>query len=263
MSEVISVIASNALVKAAVIDVGIQWGLWAVASLLKTEKFYDLAGSSTFFLLAWLTLKWSGTFYTRQVAQTSCVSVWAIRLGTYLFMRIMKDGQDRRFNKVRDKPLMFMVYWTIQAVWIWITLLPSMMLNSKKKDAPLGTRDYTGWALWAAGFFIEALADRQKSVFKSDAENAGKWIQTGLWGLSRHPNYLGEILIWAGLFLPASSVLEGKEFLSVISPMFATFLLTKVSGIPILERQADKKWGHLTAYQDYKRNTAVLIPYIW
>ena len=110
---------------------------------------------------------------------------------------------------------------------------------------------------------IEATADYQKTKFRSNPLNKDKFVKTGLWSISRHPNYFGEILIWCGLFLPASNVLEGKEWLSIISPMFVSYLLTKVSGIPILEKYADRKWGALSEYQKYKQNTAKLIPFVW
>merc|ERR1711976_73654 len=86
-------------------------------------------------------------------------------------------------------------------MWIFVTLLPTLSLNSKRKDHELCVRDYAGWAIWAVGFFFEALADHQKSVFKANAENAGQFITSGLWSISRHPNYFGEILMWLGLYI--------------------------------------------------------------
>lgn len=264
MKVMLSALLEGPLVKAGLIDIGIQWGLWLVASYLKTEVFYDLAGSSTFLLLSWQTLRWGQSYHTRQVIQTLCVSAWSLRLGSYLFVRIINDkGVDKRFNRARDKPFLFFIFWTVQAAWIWITLAPSMLLNVKRDDAPLNLRDFIGWALWISGFLFEATADKQKSEFKSIPENQGKWIQTGLWRISRHPNYFGEMTLWFGLFLSASSVLEGMEWISVFSPVFVAFLLTKVSGIPILEKQADKKWGEVLEYQQYKMRTAKLIPFLW
>ncbi|KAM3617502.1 uncharacterized protein V6R79_007149 [Siganus canaliculatus] len=183
------------------------------------------------------------------------------RLGTFLFMRILKDGHDRRFNNVRDSPGTFFVYWTIQAMWVFVTLLPTLMLNTEKRDVPLGTRDYIGWTLWGIGFASEAIADQQKWLFKRNPDNAGKFIQSGLWAYSRHPNYFGEILQWTGLWLSASSVMQGPQYLSVASPLFVWFLLRFVSGIPILEKQAMKKWGSDPAFQDYIRNTPLLWPW--
>lgn len=258
---------ANPLIKAGIIDVGIQWGLWTVAAYFKTEIFYDLAGSSTFLFLAWKSLGWGNAYHTRQVIQTMCVSAWSLRLGSYLFVRIINDkGIDKRFNRVRGSPFLFFVYWTVQACWIWLTLAPTMILNTKRagnQKEELGMAEYVGWAMWLVGFLFEVVADTQKSSFRSDPSNHGKWISTGLWGISRHPNYLGEMLLWTGLFVSATSVLKGKEWLCAFSPAFVIYLLTRVSGIPLLERQAEKRWGQLPEYQLYKKNVACLIPYIW
>ncbi|XP_069509767.1 uncharacterized protein [Ambystoma mexicanum] len=245
----------------AALDFGLQWGLWGLAALLKTEKFYDLAGSGTFVLLANLSLRWGHTQYLRQKIQTGLVTVWGLRLGGFLFLRILKEGQDKRFNHARENPATFFVYWTLQGVWIFVTLLPTLILNLEKRDRALGSRDYLGWTLWAVGFLIQAVADQQKWAFKADPDNTGKFIQHGLWAYSRHPNYLGEILQWAGLFLAASSVLSGAQHLSILSPLFVWFLLSYVSGVPILERQGLKRWGADPAYQHYMKMTPVLWPF--
>ncbi|XP_072167959.1 uncharacterized protein [Diadema setosum] len=255
--------ASSPLVRSAAWDLGIQWGCFAVAALLKTEKFYDLAGSGTFLFLALQTLRWGGTWYLRQRIQTGLVSIWALRLGLYLFSRVLADGFDRRFNKARNSPALFFVYWTIQALWVWITLSPTMVLNGVKKDKPLCVRDYVGWGMWAVGFLMEVIADRQKAVFKGNPDNVGKFITTGLWSISRHPNYFGEILCWLGLYISASSALSGWQHLTAVSPILVTFLLTRVSGIPLLEKHGMKRWGSDPKYQEYLKKTAVLVPFLW
>lgn len=253
----------STLVRSGLWDVGIQWACFAVAAALKTDRFYDLAGSSTFLYLAIQTLRWGGTFHFRQKVQTGMVATWAVRLGMFLFTRVMKDGGDSRFDKVKGNPKVFFIYWTLQALWVWMTLLPTMIVNSEKKDKPLGIRDYLGWALWVAGFLMEATADYQKTVFKADPDNAGKFISTGLWGISRHPNYLGEIMLWSGLYLSASSVMSGYQHISVVSPIFVYLLLTRLSGVPILERMGMKRYGQNPKYLEYVKNTAVLIPGFW
>ncbi|XP_053564325.1 uncharacterized protein LOC128654441 [Bombina bombina] len=243
-------------------SLGLQWVLWAAAAFFQTEKFYDLAGSGTFILLSHLTLHWGGARYLRPKIQTGLITVWGLRLGTFLFMRILRDGQDRRFNGVRENPGTFFIYWTMQGIWIFVTLLPSLILNLEKHDKPLGLRDYFGWSLWIVGFLTQAIADHQKLIFKSDPDNAGKFIHSGLWAYSRHPNYLGEILQWSGLFISASSILSGFQYVSIISPLFVWFLLNYVSGIPILEKQAMKRWGSNVAFQNYIKETPVLWPFI-
>lgn len=245
----------------AAIDLAVQWSMWGLSALLKTEKFYDLTGSGTFVLLANLSLRWGDTRYLRQKIQTGLVTVWGLRLGGFLFLRILKEGQDKRFNHVRENPGTFFVYWTVQGIWIFVTLAPTLILNLEKHDRPLGLRDYLGWTIWAVGFLTQAIADQQKWNFKADPDNAGKFIHSGLWAYSRHPNYLGEILQWTGLFLSASSVMSGLQYISIISPLFVWFLLNYVSGIPILEQQALKKWGGDPTYQQYLKKTPVLWPF--
>ena len=195
----------------------------------------------------------------------------------------MKDGKDKRFDKVRDQPLRFLVFWLIQGLWVFVTLLPTLMLNESKRDRPLGAQDYIGWAIWAAGMVFEVTADLQKSAFRRDPANdvrlkfqlrkgyqfftvfsmfQGKFINTGLWSISRHPNYFGEISLWFGLYVSASSVFSGLEYLAVLSPVFVHLLITKVSGIPLLEKAALKKWGSLPQYKEYLKNTPVLVPFL-
>ncbi|XP_056130382.1 uncharacterized protein si:ch211-210c8.6 [Lampris incognitus] len=261
LRELQDAMMGSALVKCAVADLAIQWAGWAVAAAFRTERFYDLTGSGTFILLAHLSRLWGGAGHVRQNVQTWLVTAWALRLGTFLFMRILKDGHDRRFNNVRDSPGTFFVYWSIQAVWVFMTLLPTLMLNSEKRDTPLGMRDYIGWSIWGLGFATEAIADQQKWLFRRDPDNIGKFIQSGLWAYSRHPNYFGEILQWSGLWLSASSVMQGPQYISVVSPLFVWFLLRNVSGIPILEKQAMRKWGSDPAFRDYIKNTPLLWPF--
>lgn len=249
--------------KAAVVDFGIQWSLWVVASLLKTEKFFDLAGTSTFVYLVWQTLFWTGRFYPRQLIQSTCITTWGLRLGLFLFTRVLREGGDGRFNKARDNPTMFFVFWTFQGIWVYMTLLPTFMLHSSRNNRPLHWKDYLGWCLWAVGFCIEVVADYQKSQFRRDPSNHKRFITSGLWSVCRYPNYLGEILMWCGLFLPASSVLYGWQYVSIASPAFVVYLLTKVSGIPFQEAQARRRWSKDPAYLEYTRNTFKLIPGIW
>ncbi|KAF7246959.1 hypothetical protein EYD10_07159 [Varanus komodoensis] len=183
-----------------------------------------------------------------------------VRLGLFLFLRILKEGHDKRFNGIRENPGTFFLYWTMQGIWVFITLLPTLLLNLEKNGKPLGFWDYLGWSIWAVGFTTEAVADQQKWHFRSNPDNADKFIQSGLWAYSRHPNYLGEILLWTGLFVSATSVLHGWQYVSVLSPLLVWFLLSHVSGVPILEKAAMKKWGKQAAFQAYLRETPMLWP---
>lgn len=255
------------LAKAAIIDVLIQWFACVISYLLVTEKIYDLIGSSTFLYITWMTYSYGRGCQTsvqpRQIVQSVCVTLWALRLGSYLFTRVLKSGEDRRFRKAKKSLPIFLIYWTFQAAWVWITLSPTMILNTKDNDKSIGALDYIGWIIWLVGLSFETIADYQKDQFRKNPDNRGKFINVGVWSISRHPNYFGEILVWVGLCLPPASVMKGGEFASLASPLFVMFLLIFVSGIPMLEKYADNKWGESDDYQQYKKKTAKLVPFIW
>lgn len=251
------------LVKAFVIDMSIQWMLGTIASYLQTEKFFDLTGGVTFLYLTWQVLSWARHYNNRQIIQSSCVTIWAARLAIFLVARVLREGQDSRFKKARNSPPLMMMFWTIQGVWIFATLLPTLILNNNRKNPSLNWKDYLGWSMWTLGFCIQVIADHQKTVFRSNPANFKKYITTGLWSIVRYPNYLGEIIMWFGLFLPASNVMQGWQHLSAISPLLVTFFLTKVSGIPLQEAQAARRWLNDKYFQDYLAKTSKLIPGIW
>ena len=190
------------------------------------------------------------------------VMAWACRLGMYLVTRIMKDGKDKRFDQIKHDPSKFFVAWTLQGLWVFVTMLPTLMLNESDRRQPIKTQDWIGWGMWAVGMAFEVIADYQKSQFRADPDNKGKFINTGLWSLSRHPNYFGEILLWSGLYISASSVFRGHQYLAVLSPIFVYLLITRVSGVPMLEQAGIEKWGHTQEYQDYLKNTPSLVPFL-
>jgi steroid 5-alpha reductase family enzyme len=166
-------------------------------------------------------------------------------------------------SKKLANPSPFLKFFLVfTAFWIFITLLPTLMLNNENLgDRPLGMQDYIGWSLWIIGMAFEGIADLQKSMFRNDPKNEGKFITSGLWSISRHPNYFGEILLWFGLYIAASSVFKKWQYLAVMSPMAVLWLITKYSGIPILEGYGQEKWGKLAQYQNYVANTPVLVPF--
>lgn len=250
------------LLKCLVADFAIQGSLFIVAAIFKTEKFYDLAGSGTILLLAYQSRQWSANNFIRQYVQTVMVMTWSFRLGLYLFTRILKEGHDRRFNGIRDNPRRFFYYWTMQAIWVYVSLLPTLILNSETQDRPLSLKDYVGWLMWISGFLMEVVADWQKARFRNNPNNSGQFISTGLWKYSRHPNYLGEVLMSFGLYISASSIMHGYEYLSVISPILITYLLAKIS-TPMLERAANKRWALDPAYQIYAEKTPALFPFVY
>ena len=115
-------------------------------------------------------------------------------------------------------------------------------------------------ALWLSGFTIESISDYQKRASRKENNRSEAFIHTGLWARSRHPNYFGEITLWIGIAVIALNTLTGIEYITLISPVFVYILLTRMSGVNLLERIADERYGHLEEYQRYKRNTPVLFP---
>uniref|UniRef100_A0A6N2L294 Uncharacterized protein n=1 Tax=Salix viminalis TaxID=40686 RepID=A0A6N2L294_SALVM len=169
-------------------------------------------------------------------------------------------GEDRRFDEMRSNLGKLAVFWIFQAVWVWTVSLPVTVVNGIDRDPSVQAADIIGWIMWSVGVSFEATADQQKLTFKNAPENRGKWCNVGLWNISRHPNYFGEILLWWGIFVASTPVLEGSEWLVILGPIFLTLLLLFVSGIPLLEQSADKKFGNVAAYRVYKRTTSPLIP---
>jgi steroid 5-alpha reductase family enzyme len=233
----------------------IQWISFIPAYILKTEKFFDLMGSITYLttVLAALYITDSGKISDYMIV--SCVVIWAIRLGSFLFMRIHKAGEDRRFREIKTNFTRFFMTWTLQGMWVSMCLLCVLTALSSNNGIILNNVFYFGLLIFIFGFIIEVIADNQKTVFRKDVNNKDKFITTGLWSYSRHPNYLGEILLWFGVAIMSFSSLQGLQYLTLISPIFVYILLVYISGIRMLENQADKKWGHLDSYKEYLKNT--------
>jgi steroid 5-alpha reductase family enzyme len=238
----------------------INWLVFIPSSAAKTEKYYDLTGSITYLTVTVVALALSGDLDARAVIAGAMVIVWTVRLGTFLFLRINRDGRDGRFDEIKTNPTRFLMAWTIQGLWVLLTASAALAIITTTDRRVLGWVAYLGIAVWLGGFAIEAVADRQKSAFKADPANEGRYISTGLWAWSRHPNYFGEITLWTGVAILAVPILSGWQWIVLISPVFVTVLLTRVSGIPMLEARADKRWGGQDDYQAYKDSTPVLIP---
>lgn len=244
----------------AVLSFAVQWAAFVPAYLLKTEKFYDLTGSATYLLLLASVAKFGPPRSWADVLLLALCGLWAVRLGSFLFLRVHKDGSDKRFAQIKTSFLRFAVSWTLQGLWVFLTLLPVLIAVASPQWHSTTVWTLAGAAIWALGFATEVVADWQKRQFRADPANAGKFIQSGLWARSRHPNYAGEIVLWVGIFIMCVPMLAGWQWLAVLSPLFVTLLLTKVSGVPLLEASADKRWGADAGYLAYKRATPVLWP---
>ena len=254
----------SAVLYCAVICIGVQWLAWIPASMAKTERFYDLTGGLTYLTVVAFSL-WAGSQSEapslRELIVSLLVVIWALRLSSFLYLRIHRTGKDGRFDQLKISPIRFLVPWTIQGLWVFLTMIVVIVINSQADSAPaLGIWDGIGFSIWLLGFGIEVIADNQKTVFNTEPNNQGKWIDSGLWSYSRHPNYLGEILLWTGIACFGISCFTGLERFAWISPIFIYLLLTKLSGIPILDRRALEKWGDDVEYHKYRENTPALIP---
>jgi steroid 5-alpha reductase family enzyme len=248
-----------AIVLSFVISLAVNAAFFAIAATRKTDVVTDLSYSLSFAVLA-IVLPFAGARETVQLTASLLVLVWAVRLGGYLFRRILRTKVDHRFDEMRDKPLRFARFWLLQAITVAVVMLPVSYLLGRDDAPGVGPWTIAGVALWVIGLVIEAVADAQKSSFRARDENRGRFITSGLWRYSRHPNYFGEMLVWWGLFVLAVPFLHGAAFAVVIGPVFITLLLLFVSGIPPLERSAEAKYGDDPAYREYKRRTSILVP---
>ena len=244
---------------ALIVSFAIQIVFFAFAAGFKTDKVTDLSYSLSFLVLTVVLMLLEGAFQPVQILIAAVTSLWAVRLGGYLLVRIIAMGKDDRFDEMRDNPLRFARFWLLQAVSVWLISFPVIFVLSL--EATVFTwLSLVGAAVWLFGFLFETVADTQKYRFKSNPENRGDFISHGLWRYSRHPNYFGEILCWWGIFLSAAPSLSGPAWFSVLGPLGITTLLLFVSGIPMLEKKHDKKYGGNPAYRDYKEATSILVP---
>ena len=238
----------------------LHWFVFIPSFFYQTEHFFDLTGSISYIVIVLFTFFALSDFDSRSLLIGILIIIWAIRLGSFLFLRVKREGKDNRFTVMKTKFWWFLFTWTMGGLWVFITMAAGLAALTSAKVVPLGWFALVGVSLWLEGFIIEVVADYQKSKFKSKEENQYKFIKQGLWSLSRHPNYFGEITLWLGIAIIAFPVLEGWQLVTLISPVFVYILLTKISGIAMLEARADKKWGEDPEYQLYKETTPALIP---
>ena len=238
----------------------VNWVIFVPSFAARTEIYFDLTGSITYISVTALALILSDALDARAWLAAVMVAVWALRLGTFLFSRIRKDGKDGRFDRMKHNFWQFLMTWTIQGLWVSLTLAAALAIITSSERKDLGVLGIIGFVIWAIGFAIEVIADGQKSAFKADPANDGRFITTGLWSWSRHPNYFGEITLWTGMAIMAIPVLSGWRWVALISPVFVFLLLTRVSGVPLLERRAAARWGDEPAFQSYTKSTSVLVP---
>lgn len=236
----------------------LHWAVFIPSFALKTEHYFDLTGSISFITTVLVALFLNPKLDIRDILIGGMVILWALRLGSFLFWRVKKHGRDNRFNQMKTQFLWFLMTWTLGGLWVLVTFAAGLAAMTSATDKPLGFLGYIGIILWVFGMIIEVVADHQKTQFRAVKDNANRFITSGLWAWSRHPNYFGEIILWLGISLLALPVLSGWQLATMISPLFVYILLTKVSGVGLLEQRGLSKWGKDPAYQAYIESTPVL-----
>jgi len=242
-----------------------HWMIAAPSLITSSEKYFDFTGMVATLLVvltAMFALLSSGAQVSiRSVFVASFVSVWTLRLGIFLYKRIVKAGEDTRFRDIKKSLPKFLMTWTLSALWVFLTTVNAITLIALNPLEPIGIFFIMGALLWLLGFGFEVIADRQKKHFSEQPKNEGRFITQGLWSVSRHPNYFGEIILWAGIAIISLPFLSGWQFVTLVSPVFVFLLLTRISGLPFLEDKAEKKWGEDKDYIEYKKRTPILVPF--
>ena len=242
-----------------------HWMIAAPSLITSSEKYFDFTGMVATLLVvltAMFALLSSGAQVSiRSVFVASFVSVWTLRLGIFLYKRIVKAGEDIRFRDIKKSLPKFLMTWTLSALWVFLTTVNAITLIALNPLEPIGIFFIMGALLWLLGFGFEVIADRQKKYFSEQPKNEGRFITQGLWSVSRHPNYFGEIILWAGIAIISLPFLSGWQYVSLVSPVFVFLLLTRISGLPFLEDKAEKKWGEDKDYIEYKKRTPILVPF--
>ncbi len=235
----------------------IQIFFFIIAAINKTDKVTDLSYGLTFILITIFSFISSDQAPVHWLL-LAMIAIWGVRLSGYLFIRIMKIKVDDRFNKIRNSVVEFGKFWLLQAISVWIIMLPAIVFFAQSSS--LRVWSILGLVIWLTGLTIETTADIQKFQYKNNPKNKNRWTDVGLWKYSRHPNYFGEMMCWWGVFLFCLPTFNNYQFLTVVGPMFITFLLLFVSGVPPLEKRYLSKFGDNQDYQDYLKNTNLLVP---
>ena len=263
ISYLIAYLIKLPVVKSAVIIAFlIQWILFFPAYFFQTEKFYDIVGSFTYITVVIYTFSSFNLlngFSIGNLIISFLIIIWALRLGSFLFLRIHKQGEDKRFKFIKPSATRFFMTWTLQGMWVSLCSLSALTAMSSPSGIVVNGFFFIGIFIFISGLLIEIIADHQKTQFRNKHENKGNFISSGLWAYSRHPNYVGEIVLWTGISVMSFSSLSGDQYIALISPIFTYILIVYISGVRILEASGKKRWGHLKSYQEYLKNTPSLL----
>ena len=241
----------------------IQFIVFLPSYYYQTEHYYDLTGGLTFISVILFSL------YTKHITlgldiRSNLIGImiiiWALRLSSFLFLRVKKVGKDIRFKEIKKSFSRFLLAFSLQGFWVFMCTFPALIVLTST-NFETDTILILGSILWLFGFLYEVIADKQKSNF--NINNKGKFISSGLWSRSRHPNYFGEITLWTGITVISISVLSGFQYLALLTPFFIFRLLNNISGVNLLEDIGRKRWGKLKEYQNYIKETPKFFPKIF
>lgn len=248
------------LLTALAISLAIQAAFFAIAASLRTDKVTDLSYGLTFIVLALWLLARTPEPPGAALVLAGMVVAWGVRLAGYLFYRILHMGRDRRFDGIREHFWKFLQFWVFQGVVVWIVLLPVLLWFGAPGAWHAGMA--AGLTVWAVGLVLETVADLQKFRAKSRPGGTDRWVDSGLWRYSRHPNYFGELLCWWGVWLfTAWDLGPLLAAVAATGPAVLTYVLLRVSGVPTLEASARRKWAGDPDYEAYRARTRLLVPW--
>lgn len=250
-----------------IVDFGFQLLFGCLSIALKSEKFYDLIGGLTHIVCAIIgcahrSSTLGNISFEAKLIQAICICLWAGKLGGFLLYRVIKTGRDRRFDDAKKNPAKLMVFWILQGFWVYINILPSLfMWETSKKSMTFVS--VIGWVVYLFGLVFETVADYQKTAFRNIETNKGRFITSGLWSISRHPNYFGEIVLWYGLFIASCPYFSSQwAYFTFLCPTATALQICFISGIPFLEKRGMERWGNEAAYAQYVHTTGVLVPWL-
>ena len=233
---------------------------------LKTEKYYDLFGGLTFvfsvLIMMFLKFRKTNDLSIREIILALSVLFWTMRLSFFLFQRVKRVGKDERFDRYKYSFSKFLLAWMTQGLWVFMCLFPTLIVFSSPTNSEI-IYLFLGGLIYLVGLIIEIIADYQKTVHNKLNNQERKFISSGLWSRSRHPNYFGEFLIWTGITIICFPVFSVFKYLSLITPIFIYFLLNYISGVNLLEERAKEKWGNNPEYVEYLKTTPKFFPKIF
>ncbi len=241
------------------LSLGINLLVLLPAYFFRTDKLTDITYSLTFITLM-VTALITNTSTSMGILLVLLISLWAVRLGAYLFIRVHRMGRDSRFDEMHNHFFRYAGFWLLQGLAVFLISIPALFLIENSSQT-VHWISLVGVVIFFVGWAMEGLADLQKFRFKQNPANTHRWTDVGLWKRMRHPNYLGEMMVWVGIYLYAFPGLSlAQAAIGLISPLFIIVLLRFVSGIPLLEKSALEKWGSDPAYQQYRKQTGMLFP---